>query len=396
VKDAYDIVMLVLNDVSFDGRVRSEAAALTGAGWRVLIIGTQRADGALPDDEVLPGGADLRRVRYGRFGARLWRPWSWIRHGLQAAQILRTLAPIKAQVFHAHDLPALILLWLARLVRRHPPQLVYDAHELYLFQPRYTSRLARRWHRLTLPLFMALEGFIARRANGVLALGEARARLLSWWYHIPRPLVIFNALDPVIDSSAPPLDVRALIGPGRRCVIHTGDIIDRRRAISELVRAVALLPDDVALVFLGQGESVGSVRALAGQLGITDRVHIVPPVLPEDVPAVIQSADVAAILMRTESWNTRAALPNKLFEAISAGVPVLASDMFVLRRIVQRYQLGLCCDFSDPAALAGGLNQLLTDKAQVCYRARIRAAQGEINQQVEMRKLLAFYQRLLS
>lgn len=93
----FDIVMLVLNDLSFDGRVRREAAALAAAGWRVLVIGTQRAGGTLPDEEDVDGFA-IRRVRYRRFGQGR-RPWRWLRHASQAIQIIRAMARTRARVY---------------------------------------------------------------------------------------------------------------------------------------------------------------------------------------------------------------------------------------------------------------------------------------------------------
>jgi len=394
-KSGYDVVMLVLNDVSFDGRVRSEAAALVAAGWRVLVVGTQRASGRLPDREIMQG-FELRRVRYGRFEEGLWRPWRWVRHGLQGWQIVRALSETQARAFHAHDLPALILVWVTLMLHHRRAVLVYDAHELYLFQAPYHSRLANAWHRLTRPLFMRLEKRLVRRADVVLTLAEGRARLLARWYSIAHPVVIQNALDPVSLDTPAQVDLRRVVGEGRRCVVQTGDIDGRRRAVTELVRAMALLPEDVALVFLGQGENVEAVQALAEVSGIGERVFIVPPVPPEQVTVTIRSADVAAILMRTESWNTRAGLPNKLFEAVGAGVPVLASDMFVLRRVVRRYDLGLLCDEEDPASIAGALRRLLVPEAQTYYRQRVQAAQRELNWQTEVEKLRAVYRRLLA
>ncbi len=388
----YDVVMLVLNDVSFDGRVRNEAAALAGAGWRVLVVGTQRATGPLPDRERR-AGFDLWRVRYGRFGAGLWRPWRWLRHVIQAAQLFRTLIPLRARAYHAHDFPALILLSLVRALHRDRAALIYDAHELYLFQPRYTSRPARAWHRLTLPLFMRLEGWLARRADGVLALAEGRARLLARWYRLPRPLVILNAVDPVSDDTPAPVDLRAVAGPGRRIVVHTGDIVTRWHALLELVQAVALLPDDVALVFLGQGPDAAEVQRLAETLHIAHRMHLVPPVAPDQVAAVIRPAAAAAIVMRSPSWNIRATLPNKLFEAVGAGVPVVASDQFTLRRMVRRYDLGVCCHPSDPRQIAAALRTVL-DEGET-RRARVRVAQSVLNRQSEADKLCAWYATLL-
>jgi glycosyltransferase involved in cell wall biosynthesis len=110
---------------------------------------------------------------------------------------------------------------------------------------------------------------------------------------------------------------------------------------------------------------------------------------------VIRPAAAAVIVMRSPSWNIRATLPNKLFEAIGAGVPVVASDLFTLRRIVRRYDLGQCCDPDQPAALADALRRLLTPEAQDHYRAGVCAAQAELNRQSEARKLVAFYTTLL-
>jgi glycosyltransferase involved in cell wall biosynthesis len=389
----YDVVMLVLNDVAYDSRVRKEAAALAAAGWRVLVVGTQRGEGRLPDHEHV-AGFELRRVRYARFGAAKWRPWRWMRHGLQALQIVRALLRIDARAYHAHDFPALIVLSLLRGLCRGPVRLVYDAHELYLFLPMYTSRGVQAWHRLTRPLFMRLEGWLARRADGMLVPDEVRARLLARWYRVPRPVVIQNAADPVTGDEIAPVDLRALVGTNRRCVVHTGDITNRGRALTELVAAMARLPDDVALVLLGQGEDAEAVLAQAERLDMARRVFVVPPVPPDQVAATVRTADVAAVLTRQQAWNTRAGPPNKLYEAIAAGLPLVASDTFVLRRVVRGYGLGVVCDHRDPAAIAMALLAVL-DRADT-YREQVRAAQQVFNWQHEADKLRSFYRGILA
>jgi glycosyltransferase involved in cell wall biosynthesis len=391
---SYDVVMLVLNDVLHDGRVRREAAALAGAGWRVLVVGTQRADGRLPDRETLQGFA-LLRVRYRRFGARLWRPWRWIRHGAQAWQIIQTLRRIPTRAYHAHDLPALILLSLARAGRRESAGLVYDSHELYLFKTPYPSRTVEAWHWLTRPAFMRLERYLIRRTDAVITVCEAIARLLATWYDIPRPVVVRNALEPASESSSAPVDLRQVAG-GRRCVVHTGRVTNRGRCVTELVEALALLPEDVVLVFLGEAQ--GEERELvqrAERLNIGERIIFVPPVQPEQVPAVIRSADAAAVLMRPDSFNMRAALPVKFFEAVAAGVPVVTSNRFTLARLVRQHDLGRTCEPTDPASIAAALRDVLAPERQVFYREHVIAARQAINWQAEAAKLCAVYRRVL-
>lgn len=387
--------MLVLNDLSFDGRVRNEAAALVEDGWRVLVIGTQRADGSLPDRETLRG-FDVLRVRYGRYGGAKWWPWRWLRHGFQAGQVIRELQRVRTRGFHAHDLPALLLVTLARALRRDRTRVVYDAHELFLFMSPQGSQFRQMWERLTRPVFMWIEGALARRADGVIGLAEGRLRLMARWYRLPDAVVIENALDPVPENAVAPVDLREIVGQGRRCVVHTGYVDVRRRAITESIDALVLLPDDVALVLLGGGEGVGQVMAYAARQGVAGRVYVVDAVGPEAVAVTIRAADAAVIMMRAESWNTRAGLPNKLFEAIAAGVPVVASDNFVLRRMVRRYGLGVLVDQPDPAAIADGILRVLDVDENRAFRESVRAAQTHINWATESARLQAFYREVLS
>jgi glycosyltransferase involved in cell wall biosynthesis len=391
---SYDIVMLVLNDVLHDGRVRREAAALAGVGWRVLVVGTQRSDGTLPDSETLQG-FDLLRVRYRRFGTRLWWPWRWIRHGAQAWQLIQTLRHIPTRAYHAHDLPALIVLSLARAGRRGSVALVYDSHELYLFKTPYPSRLVESWHRLARPAFMRLERHLIRRTGAVITVCEAIARLLATWYAIPRPEVVWNALEPADESSPAPVDLRQVAG-GRRCVVFTGRITNRGRCVTEMVEALVLLPEDVVLVFLGeaQGEE-GELVQQAGRLKVRERIIFVPPVQPEQVPAVVRSADAAAVLMRPDSLNMRAALPVKFFEAVAAGLPMVTSNRLTLARLVRRYDLGRTCEPTDPESIAAALREVLEPEQQAYYREQVIAARRVINWQVEAAKLCAVYRRVL-
>jgi len=383
VEAEYDIVMLVLNDLSFDGRVRREAAALAGHGWRVLVIGTQRAGGTLPDDEHALGFR-IRRVRYGRFGYSLRRPWRWARHILQAVQIVRALSRTRARVYHAHDLPALLLAAAARWGRRSETRLVYDSHELYLYLPRDRSRRGDRLYRLVRPIWFAVERRLARGADAVITVSEPVARCLAGWYGIPRPVVIRNCIDPV-----PPAPAQ------KPYLVHTGDLTNRGRCLDELVEAFAAVPEGVDLVFLGYGEARAALEVRAQTLGVENRVRFVPPVKPEAVAETISDAQAALVLLRPDSWHSRATLPNKLFEAVAAGLPVVASDKFAVRRMVESYRLGIICDATDPAAIAGAIRRILEPERQTEHRQAITEAQHRLNWRTEAERLAALYRELL-
>jgi glycosyltransferase involved in cell wall biosynthesis len=387
----YDVVMLALNDLAHDGRVRREAAALARAGWRVLVLGTQRSDGPLPDDERIQG-FEVQRVRYENFGVRLWWPWRWLRHGLQAVQLIRALRSVSPQAYHAHDLPALMLVSLAR---RRKTRLVYDSHELYLFQSPRRIRWADAWHRANRRLFFALERYLARRADAVIVVSEPCARILRRWYRLKTILVVRNCIDPPPTNAHIPVAIRARTGEGSHLIVHTGDLTNRGRCLSELVEAFRLLDPDVNLVFLGQGEDQSMLEQQVVQSGLEDRVEFVPPVPPAEVAATIQVADAAVVALRPDSWHIRSTLPNKLFEAIAAGLPVVVSKTFALARIVRAFDLGILCDTTDPGAIALALRQIVEPQHQHHYRARVRMAQAGLNWQTEAAKLCHLYRTLL-
>lgn len=392
--DSFDVVMLVLNDVVHDGRVRREASALAAAGWRVLVVGTQRATGTLPASECVDGYT-IRRVRFGRWGASQHLPWRWLRHGLQSFQILRHLASLDTRALHAHDLPALMLSSLLQLTVKRQAALVYDAHELFAFQPAYPSAWSTTINRIKRPVMMATEHLLARRADPVLTVSEPLARVLARRLGVPRPTVVRNAIDPVTNSAMPTPDLRAHVPGCTHLLVHTGDITNRGRMITELVQAMTQLPDKVGLILLGQGEDEAAICAQIADQLLTNRVKIIPPVPVAQVAATITCADAAVVALRPDSANIWAALPNKLFEAVAAGLPVVASDTFGVRRIVRQYGLGLLYDPCDPRALVQALTDVLLPDNQRTFREHVARAQHELNWHAEASKLVSLYRDIL-
>jgi glycosyltransferase involved in cell wall biosynthesis len=119
-------------------------------------------------------------------------------------------------------------------------------------------------------------------------------------------------------------------------------------------------------------------------------------VAPESVAASIQHANVSVSLSRPTTYNVRVTLPNKLFEAIAAGLPVVATDTFALRRIIHQYGLGILCTPLEPQAIAAAIQSVLSPAAQEHYRANTRAAQATLNWQTEAEKLCKLYETILT
>ncbi len=381
------VVMLVLNEVTHDTRVRNEAAALAEAGYQVCVIGTHDASSPLPDQETA-GLWLLRRFRYGSELEILRRfpPLKRLRHVFQGLALLRYLRRQPADIWHAHDFPALVMVALARLSQRQRSRLVYDAHELYLYRfPEPT----RPWTRLRLAAERALERSLARRADLILANSPDRADFMARRWRCTLPITILNGV--TLSEAASPLPRPE---GARLWLVHTGSLIRRGRCLDQLVRGVALCTPEVHLTFLGDGEQKAELTALANTLGISHRVHFLPPVASEKVSTAIRNADASLIAVGTSEPNYALSIPTKLLEAIAAGLPILSSRTPAMARFLAAYPVGTLWEAERPETLAQAIVQLHNPTLREAWQTALQAAQVTCGWPAQAARLIESYQQV--
>ncbi|ACY48737.1 glycosyltransferase [Rhodothermus marinus] len=270
----------------------------------------------------------------------------------------------RARVYHASDL--YVLPALAAAARRHGGRLVFDARERYPYVAGTAGRPLRQH------FWKLVERRYIRRADLVLTVSDGIAAHLVRDYGIAPPLVLYNA--PEASAAADPSASlrRRLALPDHMVVfLYQGHLRPGRGCLLPL----EALPDvpDAVLVYLGDGPLAPIIRERSAALGVADRVHLLPPVLPDELLAVTASADVGLVLLEDTCLNHRLALPNKLFEYLAAGVPVLASALPELRRVVETYRVGCVVDPANPGALAAAMRRLAENPT---LRRRLAANTG--------------------
>ena len=115
------------------------------------------------------------------------------------------------------------------------------------------------------------------------------------------------------------------------------------RGISELCQAMAEVPDAV-LVVAGFGTDYERYRVEAAGMPHADRIFFPGGVAPADILPLIASADISAMPVQGDTLNHRLNTPTKLFDAMGAGVPVVASDLPGMGPIVRDTGCGELCD----------------------------------------------------
>ena len=342
--------MLVRNPYTHDSRVEKEARTLLEAGHRVTVL----ADCAtgMPERERRPTGEAVMRL------ARRGPPLPGVRFVIHELRLAATLVRLRPDLLHAHDSNALLPVALAARRLRIP--FVYDAHDLWLGRPRrdrgpVAFALNQAW-------YTVVERLLIPRAAATLTVSPPIARRLQRRYGLRTVALVPNY--PERRTAPTQRDLRGLAGGDRLAqdrpiVLYLGGLMGGR-GLEQLVDAMAVV-DGPQLVLLGDGQLAEPLRARAMALGIGDRVHLLPPVPPDEVVAHAASADVGVSPIVPSCLNYRYSLPNKLFQYMAAGIPVVASDFPQVRDVVESSGAGIVADTTRPAAIAAAIERVLSD-----------------------------------
>ena len=448
--------MYVRGDVSRDSRVLREARSAAAAGYRVTVIDQPVGPSpalAMPD---LPPGLEVvhvaRPARTYLALTLLRRPWRVASRGLQVAwsrraspakrvggvaaalvllpwmaarsvwnglmQLLgragrltwvdyvfdwRTsilpwcaaaaaVAP-RADLHHGNDLDALAAA--AASAKRDGVPYIYDSHEVFMAwgrhaaQPRPVRAVMARWERR-----------LARAAAAVITVNDECADELARRLRVARPVVVRNC-SPRWTPPVPSVDrlrEAAGIPVGTDVVLCHGGF-QAGRGLEETALAMRDPGLQSAhLVFLGYGGAF--LDQIVADPALDGRVHRLPAVSPDELLDWIATADVDVAVFRAVDLNHVLSTPNKVFESLATGVPVVSSDTPARRRILldgPDGPLGAFCGPS-PAAIAEAIRSILgaTPQARAALRRRCKAAADTTwNWERESAALLAAYEALV-
>jgi glycosyltransferase involved in cell wall biosynthesis len=382
-------VLLVANTAAPYSRALRVGRSLAEDGWEVEIAAV--AAPGLPEVEPIGPGLTLRRYR----PVGPWARWSGAlvgpvrRRGLSRYRLddpLRYAAwPLRARgwwagleracapadLYHAFGILTIgVALRLAKASRAagRSGRVVYDVIDVTLES---NNREAPR--ALVPPLRRKERGW-AGRADAIVTVNEPIGRHLAEAWGLATPPTVLLNCQPRWDPPAERPDlIRAATGlePGNRIVLFLGRL-GRQRGLEEAAAAVLATPQ-AALVMLGFGAWADTLRARDTDPAYAGRHFTLPPVHPDAVPAWTASADVSIIAVPANSLNQRLSTPNKFWESLTAGTPVvLGRDLEVMRAIVEADDLGAVADPTDPADLARALREVLDAPPEVRDARRAR------------------------
>jgi len=388
------VAILVNNPCIYDSRVIKEANALAASNWEVVVFcrtnkkqaetedinsikylrmpwlgpialiipflrpkhslnassgndqHTQSASNPPPSRHSIP-----RRIRrfMGRHLAEIYIHWEFL------ASSQHYIRDYKPDIIHANDLETLPT---AVSVSQHcGAKVVYDSHEIAIEE--YTDQYWGRkiWRRFQ-------EARLIGKVDLILSPGDGVSKYLENRYDIECPTVIYNS--PAENHFENEGDVRTSVqvDEDTPLVVFTGKLrLDR--GLYPLLHALALCEGfHLARVGPSDDELDFETLALAKKLGVTDRLHLLPPVPTNMVSPFISTADLGIICNQNLSPNFDLGMPNKLFEATLAGLPMAVANLSKIREFVTSHNLGLIMNEKDPSDIARAIKAVYLNRAE--------------------------------
>jgi len=381
------VLMIAQSPIAGDSRILREVTALVAAGHVVHVIGRDVPEGF----EVGPGvtvesvsrSAGLRgsnggvAVGHGRNGPKvlIQRFGRWLllpEHRNRTEKQWRTAAaPVVAaagpfDVVHAHDFNTLELA--AGCAEEWSAALVYDTHELW-FDRALPGRPTPLWRARG----RRFEVSLASKARFVITVSDGIARRLHE-RGLADVRVVRNTFPRADDVPPAPDRPEGLLYAGR---------VGAGRDLPTVVAAARQLAP-FRTVLMGSVDP--NYRLDLGPVETVAERSI------DEVDDTLRSYGISLVTLTNTCENHRLALPNKLFHAVRAGVPVVAADLPEMRAVVTQYKLGTLYTSGDSASLTGAVRELIEN--YTTYTDGIRAAAADLNWEADSATLVAAYSEL--
>lgn len=347
------ILSLALNSFETDSRVLRACRSLIAVGYAVKVAALH--EGELPGRQSI-GPLEVERIRLWTRGWPKWRPIQLIKFFEWVARVACRFH--NYETIHCNDLNTLPAGVLIKLLSLGRARIIYDTHE-------FASNHKASQSRLSIATLQLIEGTLIRFADRVVTVSHGIAEEYSRLYPIDPPSVVMNCPRYQRPVNEDRFRKRFGIRPDQMIFLTQG-WLRPNRGIESMLEAFSRMKDDgKVLVVMGRGHLDQLVQSYAERF---PNIHHHPVVPPEDLLQHTASADYGIALIPGISFSYRHCLPNKLFEYIMAGLPVIVSDLPEMRRVTQEHDIGVVCKDVTPEALLEAIDVLMARDRTVLVR----------------------------
>jgi glycosyltransferase involved in cell wall biosynthesis len=354
-------IVSVINDLVTDRRVHKTCTVLTEQGYEVTLVG-----------RVLKNSLPLDERVYKTHRMKLWFEKGVAFYAEFTIRLFFFLLKNKATLLVANDLDTLLPNYY--FSKRRKSALVYDSHEIFCEVPELQETPIKK------KIWEHVEKSIVPKLKYCITVNQSIANWFNQKYKIDFK-VVRNIPDKI---SVTTIKTRTELSlpTDKKIILLQGAGINIQRGAEEAVEAMQYINNAILLI-IGGGDAVENLKLEITRFKLEDKVIMLPKMKPEELYQYTCNADIGLSLDKATNLNYQFSLPNKLFDYVCAGVPVLASPLIEIKSFIEKYKVGVCIENHTAKHIADKMNYMLTSADYSIWKANTKIAAQENNWEIE-------------
>ncbi len=369
-------VLSVTNDLTADYRVHKVALTLKKCGFHPLLIGINLKS-SLP---ITNRAYTTKRIfLFFKKGSLFYAEYN--------IRLFLFLLFQKYTILISNDLDTLLANYLVHKIKSifggKKYKLVYDSHEFFTEVPELNKRFAKR-------VWLFIEKLILPQIKYSYTVCDSIAEEYKKRYNIKMQLVRNIPLcNPNKDKQLIDKPLQKTLS-GKKIIIYQG-ALNIGRGIEQLICAMEFI-ENAVFIIIGDGDISSELKKLVTDKKLTDKVQFIGKIPFTALSEYTKNADIGVVLQEDLSLSYRYVLPNRIFDYIHAELPVIASDLPEISKIVSENKIGVLVSDMNPENLAKEINNLLnnTEKYQE-IKANLKSVKGKYCWENEEKKLIELF-----
>lgn len=362
------IIISVINDLVTDQRVARTCSVFHELNYKVLLIGReQKASKPLGKRDY-----ECKRMKL------LFEqgPQFYLFFNLR---LFFVLLFTKTDVLLANDLDTLLPNYLVSKIKGIP--LIFDSHEIFCEVPELQNNPTKK------QIWEKLESSIVPKLKYCITVNQSIANYFSNKYNVPfifiRNIPNYSKIQNLKSRNELSLPI------DKKIIILQGAGINVQRGSEELLGAFQYLDKNYLLLIIGSGDVIYLLKENVSKYRLESKVKFIDKIPAEVLRHYTSNSDLGVTIDKDTNLNYHFSLPNKVFDYIHAGIPVLASRLPEIEFLINQYQVGVFIENHDPKHIANQIKEFINSTNYSFYKSNTNKAAEENNWETEKQKLIS-------
>jgi glycosyltransferase involved in cell wall biosynthesis len=368
-----NIIVSVINDLVTDQRVARTCSVLREMDYDVLLVGREQKR----SQPLTPRNYECKRMKllfeqgpqfYVFFNIRLFF----------------VLLFNKADLLFSNDLDTLLPNYLVSKLKGIP--LVYDSHEIFCEVPELQANPSKK------RIWEKLESWIVPKLKYCITVNQSIATYFTDTYKVP--FIFVRNIPDYTKMVQLKSRVDLNLPPEKKIIILQGAGINVQRGAEELVEAFKYLDENYVLLIVGSGDVIQQLKQNVIEYQLQDKVIFVDKIPASELRHYTCNSDLGVTIDKDTNMNYHFSLPNKVFDYMHAGIPILASRLPEIELVVNGNKIGTFIESHDPKHIAERIDAFLKSDGYLVCKSNTHIAAAQFNWQAEKQKLARLFSEI--